>query len=117
MRRCGALVQVNALRRAARKAGRDGGRVGAADGGGARKHARRPDDGRFVLRQLERVEAVLGGRLTVVGRPETVGQTHVTELSPADVADRLRAALREAVDALQYSPTTQRRFGLRGDGA
>ena len=98
---CHALVAVNALVKDARRVRRPNAAVAAGDACIARLCRRgRFEVSRHVMRQFERIEAVLMSTRTLVARPDTSEQASVSTLSAAEAADALTAAAAAALAEL-----------------
>ena len=93
---CKAIVQSNALIRAARRAARPGAVVAGDDACTARCHGRKFDAARHVRRQVARIEAALWRGAPIVERP----RTHCQPSSAAVGAVRAAVCLGEALDAV-----------------
>ena len=93
---CKAIVQSNALIRAARRAARPGAAVAGDDACTARCHGRKFDAARHVRRQVARIEAALWRGAPIVERP----RTHCQASSAAVGAVRAAVCLGEALDAV-----------------
>ena len=95
---CTALVQVNAVVRAAR--GTFDGNLTTASACLARRHSRHFDAARFIQRQIGRVEGILDGEAFLVEPPTSLLQATVRQLSPQNTATALQLALDAALAEL-----------------